>query len=175
MDISNLLKYFIRPLLTLLALAILSLPACLQANDEFDINNLIGQWQGGGQVTIPGTSMSMEIEGTLSVIADSIANRYRTTLASKTLLVPYSDSGVIAYRPKDSRLTWEIWNNWGHHRTVSAQIDGDRVTAAVRISKLSYEVVIRFAHSDTLLFQMFEKDVDSTKIESARLTLLRQK
>lgn len=175
MDKSHLLGHFIRPFLPLLALVILSLPAGLQADDEFDINNLIGQWQGGGKVTIPGTSMSMEVEGTLSVVADSVANRYRTSLTSQTLLVPYSDSGVIAYRPNDGRLTWEIWNNWGHHRTVSAQVDSDRVTAALRISKFSYDVVVKFVHKDTLLFQMFKKDADSTKIESARLTFWRQK
>ncbi|RKX27996.1 MAG: hypothetical protein DRP47_05455, partial [Candidatus Zixiibacteriota bacterium] len=118
---------FMRPLLIVFVLFVLTLPEVRSETGgnkaDFDIMNLVGEWEGEGFFIVPVTEIEVEIEGEGTFIFDSTHQYLRTAMRGSKFLINYADSGYLQYYPETDSVSWEIWDSWGRHAMYWGVID----------------------------------------------------
>ncbi|MEA2030008.1 MAG: hypothetical protein U9N55_00200 [candidate division Zixibacteria bacterium] len=142
---------------------------------DFDIMNLVGEWEGEGFFVVPATDIKVEIEGDGLFVYDSTNHRMRTSMNGTSLFINYADSGYLQYYPKTDSVSWEIWDSWGRHSMYWGVIDSNILRADRIFKNGKYRVKVTFPHPDTLDFHLRKHVTDSSNLDRAAFLLWRKK
>ncbi len=168
MRISPTQRFFI----PLLIAATLLLAELLTADDRnFDVFNLLGQWQGNGVFVMPVTGLEMEMEGSASFVRDTSGGYIRTSMIGTKYLYTYQDSGRLYVNPDNDSLLWEVWDGFGRHVFYEGAVNGDTLTGRRWKGKAEYKLTAQMVTPDSLDFRLYYINPDGERAEKARFNL----
>jgi len=155
----------------------LALSVSILAGDSpsFRFDRLIGNWEGEGEIVVPMTEMTLEVEGTAKFTLDTATGLIRSQVSGQKYLMTYSDTGYIHHDPATDSVTWEVWDNLRKHRTFRGVV-ADGVLSGTRTSKRGvYDVRVRFTDTDRIKFHLTLTKPDGETVNRAVLELRRVK
>ena len=142
---------------------------------EFDYKALDGYWRGSGEVTLPFTTTTIDIDGSAEFRFDSSGKFMHTAVKSEDILLPYSDTGQLWFNPKNDSIYWAVWDNWGKHAIYNGEAKAGIVRGMRNTSKGMYEASARFVSKDSLHFTLTHTDTLGESKPLAHLALGRSK
>ncbi len=120
------------------------------ADEPLKLNELLGNWQGAGEIVLPGVDIALELTGEARIGYDSAGDFYRTEVQAEKLLFVYSDSGHLFHDNSDTDIVWELWNNLGQHLRLSGVVDGQTMRGSQRFGSKTYHLELQRETSDSL-------------------------
>lgn len=145
---------------------------------HFDPAGLVGEWKGVGEVVLPMTSYTMEIDGKASFRWDSAGEFLRTELTGSKVFFTYSDTGHLYYDPATDSLMWEIWNNLGRHLIYRGSVSEGVIRGSARRRSLLYNLTARLVPADfpdSIFFKLTVVDDEGESADRGNFTLWRAK
>ena len=136
--------------LFLLCLIILLSVGTSAAEEPLKLNELLGNWQGAGEIVLPGVDLSMELTGEARIGYDSAGDFFRTIVQAEKFLFVYSDSGHLFHDHSDTGVVWEVWNSFGQHLRLSGVIDGQMMRGSQRFGRKTYYLELQRETPDSL-------------------------
>jgi hypothetical protein len=133
-----------------LCLLLLLATSTSAANKVLKLSELIGNWQGAGEMVLPGVDISMELTGEALIGYDSAGDFYRTAITAEKFLFVYSDSGHLFSDGSDTGIVWELWNSFGQHLRLSGVIDEQAMRGSQRFGSKTYHLELKQITADSL-------------------------
>ncbi len=133
-----------------LCLLVLLAVGASAADEVLKLNELIGNWQGAGEIALPGVDIALELTGEARIDYDSAGDFYRTAVKTEKFLFIYSDSGHLFSDGSDTGIVWELWNSFGQHLRLSGLIDGQAMRGSQRFGSKTYHLELSREAPDSL-------------------------
>ena len=154
---------------------LLSVSVLAGDSPSFRFDRLIGDWEGEGEIVVPMTETSLEVEGTASFTLDTATGLIRSRVSGQKYLMTYSDTGYIHHDPATDSVTWEVWDNFRKHRTFRG-IVANGILKGTRTSKRGvYDVRVSFTDTDRIKFHLTLTKPNGKTVDRAVLELRRVK
>ena len=149
-----------------LGLLFLLIPAVFAADEAMKLDGLVGNWQGTGEIILPGVDISMELTGEATIVYDTAGDFYRTRVSAEKFLFTYSDSGHLFMDGSDTGVVWELWNSFGQHLRLAGVIDGNTMRGSQRFGSRTYRLVLvqETAESLSAVITETRKGVDNRTV-----------
>lgn len=146
------------------------------AQKEFELKQLDGQWSGEGDVIVPKLNFPLSIEGKATFVYDSTKEYLRTSIEGQKFYFTYSDSGRLYYYPEADSISWEIWDGFGEYGVYFGHIRDGRLTGTLAKDEWLFHIRVDFVSADSMVFNMTAQEgyVGKEKPQ-ATINLWRQK
>lgn len=146
-----------------------------QSDRKLDIKSLEGNWEGVGWFLVPLTELTMAVEGKADFRYNEKEGYLRTALTGEKYLFTYSDSGRLIHNVKTDSVSWEVWDNLGHHSRYLGAVDGNVIKGSRKYKKDVYDVVVEVVTTDSIDFKLTRRQPGGEAIEQAVFNLWRVK
>ncbi len=142
--------------------------------EELNLKSLDGDWEGKGTVVVPGTSITMDIEGSARFEYINEDNYLKTSIVAEKFMFTYRDTGHMVYDNKSNIVTWEIWNNIKQYAKYEGVYKDSVISTTRNHRGRLYFARIEIKHPDSLVFILSESQKDAEPINRASILLVRK-
>lgn len=142
--------------------------------EDFSLKSLDGNWEGKGTAMIPGTSMTMDIEGSARFEYFDKDEYLKTSIVAEKFMFTYRDTGHMVYDSESNIVTWEIWNNIKQYAKYKGVYKDSVISTTRKHRGKIYIARIEIKHVDSLVFELLESKTDADPVSRASILLVRQ-